>query len=74
MLSPILKQVKDAIGDKVKIVKIDVDEHRDLALQYRIQSVPTLMLFQNGEMKWKGMGVMQAKELEQTILTNVEPS
>ena len=74
MLHPILKQVKDSLGDQVKIVKIDVDQNRELAMQYRIQSVPTLMLFQKGEMKWKGMGVMQAKQLESTILSNVEPS
>ena len=48
-MSPILKQVKDIQGDKVRIVKVDVDKNNALTMQYSIQSVPTLMIFKNGK-------------------------
>lgn len=67
MMPPILKQVKDALGDKVTIIKIDIDKNPAAASAYRVQSVPTLMVFQNGESKWRQSGVVQARQL-QTIL------
>jgi len=67
MMPPILKQVKDAMGDKVKIIKIDVDKNPSAASAYRVQSVPTLMIFKNSETKWRQSGVMQANQLQQVI-------
>ena len=63
MMHPILKQVKDVLGDRIRIIKIDVDTHSALASKYQIQSVPTLMLFRKGEVLWRTSGVMQKAEL-----------
>ena len=55
--SPILKELAEELGDKVKVIKIDVDQNPDLAGRYQIQGVPTLMIFKNGEIKYKQAGV-----------------
>jgi thioredoxin 1 len=67
MMPPILKQVKDAMGDKVTIIKIDIDKNPTAANAYKVQSVPTLMIFKNGETKWRQSGVVQAGQLQQVI-------
>jgi len=67
MMPPILQQVKHNLGDKVTIIKIDIDKNPSAANAYKIQSVPTLMLFQNGQQKWRQSGVVQAGELQQVI-------
>lgn len=73
MMPPILKQVKDALGDKVTIIKIDIDKNPAAASAYRVQSVPTLMVFQNGQSKWRQSGVMQANQLQQIIQQYIKP-
>ena len=67
MMPPILHQVKENLGDKVTILKIDIDKNPSAANAYRVQSVPTLMIFQNGEQKWRQSGVVQAGELQKVI-------
>ena len=67
MMAPILKQTKDALGDKATIIKIDIDKNRTAAEQFQIRSVPTLILFKNGEIKWRQSGVIPFKTLLQTV-------
>jgi thioredoxin 1 len=66
-MPPILKQLKDQLGDSVTILKIDIDKNPSAATAYNVQSVPTLMLFKNGQAKWRQSGVIQASELKNVI-------
>ncbi|MAP55108.1 thioredoxin [Altibacter sp.] len=59
MLAPILKQVKDELGDAIKIVKIDVDKNQAAAAKFNVRGVPTLLLFKNGQQQWRQSGVLQ---------------
>lgn len=63
MMPPILKEVKDKLGDKIRIVKIDVDKNQALAAQWQISGVPTLLLFHKGALRWRQSGVVPAHEL-----------
>lgn len=63
MMHPVLEQVKATLGDRIRIIKVDVDTHQQIAEEYQIQSVPTLMLFQNGEMLYRQSGAMSRNEV-----------
>jgi thioredoxin 1 len=68
MLGPILKDVKDSLGERISIVKIDVDKNQEIAAHYQVRGVPTMMLFQNGQQLWRQSGVLSKEEIIQTIL------
>ena len=67
MMHPVLEQLKQVLGDKFRIIKVDVDKYSETAHQYQIQSVPTLMLFQRGILKWRASGAVSKAELLSTI-------
>jgi thioredoxin 1 len=66
-MAPILQQLAGKVGDKARIIKIDVDRNPEIASNFNISGVPTLMVFKKGEMKWRQSGVVQANALEQVI-------
>ena len=67
MMAPILKEVKQEIGDAATIIKVDVDKNQHAAGEYQVQSVPTLILFKNGQPLWRQSGVIQKAGLVSII-------
>lgn len=63
MMPPILKEVKSQLGDKATVLKIDIDKNPSVANAYKIQGVPTLIIFKEGKIIWRQSGVRQANEL-----------
>ena len=63
LLGPILKEVKDSLGDRVSIIKIDVDNNQELASMQLVRGVPTMMLFQKGKQLWRQSGVLSKDEI-----------
>mgnify|MGYP001348970337 CR=1 FL=1 len=70
MLGPILKQVKDTLGHRISILKIDVDKNQELASQYGVRGVPTMILFSEGKQVWRQSGVLSKEEIIKIILEN----
>lgn len=66
-MHPVLEQLKQELGDSIRIVKFDVDKNDALAAAYRIQSVPTLMLFRSGQVVWRQSGAMRLNDLKAII-------
>ena len=67
LMKPVLEELHQRMGDKVRILKIDIDRSPALANNLNIHSVPTLMLFRNGKSLWRQSGVLQAAQLEKII-------
>lgn len=68
---PILEEVKNKLGDAVNILKVDVDQNQELSQQFSIRSVPTLILFKDGEAVWRGYGLHQADMLEAKLREHI---
>ena len=71
MLAPVLKEVKGRIGDAARIVKIDIDANQQIAAFYKVQSVPTLILFKKGDIQWRESGLMTAQQLENKLREHI---
>lgn len=67
MMHPVLEQLKEELGESIRIIKLDVDNNESLSVVYRIQSVPTLMLFRKGEVLWRQSGARSLSELKAVI-------
>lgn len=67
MMPPILSEVKKKIGDRGTIIKMDVDKNPAYAQKYQVQSVPTLVIFKNGNIIWRKSGVTAAGEISQQM-------
>lgn len=67
MMHPVLEQLKEEMGDSLRIIKIDIDKNEALMEQYRIQSVPTLMLFRKGDALWRQSGAMSLSDLKKVV-------
>ena len=71
MMSPILKEVKDVLGDTASVIKIDVDKNQELATQLQVRGVPTMILYKNGKQLWRQSGVVQKNDLISLIKSHV---
>ncbi|MDE7153791.1 MAG: thioredoxin [Muribaculaceae bacterium] len=67
MQAPVLEQLKEKVGDRAVIIKVDVDKNQQLAQQYMVQSIPTLIIFMNGEPAWRASGFHPLEQLEAKI-------
>ncbi len=66
-MAPILEEVKREFGENLKILKVDVDKNKSLAMRFMVRSVPTLILFKNGEQVWRQAGLLTKRELSERI-------
>ena len=66
-MHPVLEQLKEQMGDRLRILKIDVDKNETLSASYRVQAVPTLMLFRKGELLWRQSGALSLSQLSEIV-------
>ena len=71
MMKPVLEELKKKMGNKIIILKIDIDKNISLSSEYRVQSVPTLVLWKQGEIIWRQSGALSLNELEQILLSYI---
>lgn len=67
MLAPIIKEVAQEIGEKVRVIKIDIDKNQSLAQRYQVRGVPTLALFKDGEVVWRESGVKTKHQIVSSV-------
>jgi thioredoxin 1 len=67
LMGPILQELRKQVGEDVKIIKVDVDKNPQVASAYNISGVPTLMVFKDGEVRWRQSGVLPAHQLRSVL-------
>lgn len=72
MMTPILQQLKSAMGDELNIIKIDTERNPDVAIKYQVRGIPNLILFKKGQLLWQQAGVVQMPQLQQIIQQKLE--
>lgn len=72
MQSPIIEKVKEAVGDDANVLKVDIDKNQQIAAKYNVQSIPTLILFVNGEPVWRAVGLQQQNVLESKLREHIK--
>lgn len=70
MMTPILKEVKDVLKERVSIIKIDVDKNQSIASKYQVRGVPTMLLFKKGKQVWRQSGILKKEELINVITSS----
>lgn len=73
MQGPVLDELKNKVGDAANIIKVDVDRNPDFSAKYQIRSVPTLIIFKNGEPQWRASGLQQLEVLEEKLRIQEQP-
>ena len=66
-MNPILKNVKKQFGDKLKIIKINIDNNQQVASKFQVRGIPTFILFKNNEIKWRQSGIIEERNFLKTI-------
>ncbi|MEX0844069.1 MAG: thioredoxin [Balneolaceae bacterium] len=72
MMTPILQQLKQEMGDAINIIKIDTEKNPDVAIRYQVRGIPNLILFHKGDLLWQQAGVVQMPQLQQIIQQKLE--
>lgn len=67
MMTPIIDQTKVELGDKANVLKVDVDNNQEVARKYQIRSIPTLLIFKEGEVVWRQSGVLQKEMIVESV-------
>lgn len=67
MMAPTIQETKEKLGDKIKVIKIDIDKNQQLARNLRVKGVPTLMLYKDGDLLWQQSGVLPLQDLLNNI-------
>ncbi len=65
--SPTIAKLKDEMGGEIKVIKIDVDQNQPLSQKLQVRSIPTTMIFRNGELKWRASGVQPLSMLKKMV-------
>jgi len=67
VMSPIIEQTKNTLGDTATVLKINIDNNQEVARKYQIRSIPTLMIFKEGEVVWRQSGVPQKEMIVESV-------